>query len=333
MKLTKEQLKLHAQALALLDLPRDLTWDERAQVLAWWQPAAEDVTGGGAFFTPPLYAQAVAMEAGEQRTVLDLCAGNGALAFAMLQRAEQRGEHPQVVCVEQNPRFIEVGRKVVPEAEWVTADAFNVHTWEHLGPFDLFITNPPFGTPVRQPWLEFQGDSAYAALEVGMRLCNGGGVAILPAAGLPYQQEQNRVVLARGEALLEPACFTHCPCCGQSQIVTPSRYGVVERFVKENAVPIGWESVGPTFDWSHWETCDPWGNCAAFLKEWPEVELGVSAFEPQLLADELREAGELGSDETSFQDTGIKVSIMTTSWVRCKAPVRAAMPALQAALW
>ncbi|MCK9601748.1 MAG: hypothetical protein M0R06_22080, partial [Sphaerochaeta sp.] len=126
-----------------------------------------------------------------------------------------------------------------------------------------------------------------------MRLCNGGGVAILPAAGLPYQQEQNRVVLARGEALLEPACFTHCPCCGQSQIVTPSRYGVVERFVKENAVPIGWESVGPTFDWSHWETRDPWGNCAAFLKEWPEVELGVSAFEPQLLADELREAGEL----------------------------------------
>jgi hypothetical protein len=98
-------------------------------------------------------------------------------------------------------------------------------------------------------------------------------------------------------------------------------------------VPAGWERVGSTFDWSRWRINDPWGNCAAFLKEWPEVELGVSAFEPQLLADELREAGESNPDETSFQDTGIKVSIVTTGWARCEAPARAAMPALQAALW
>ncbi|MEJ7014770.1 methyltransferase [Sinorhizobium meliloti] len=49
-----------------------------------------------------------------------------------------------ITCVENNPRYVEVGRKLLPEARWINADVFD---WRELdlGRFDCAIGNPPFG--------------------------------------------------------------------------------------------------------------------------------------------------------------------------------------------
>ena len=50
---------------------------------------------------------------------------------------------PQITCVEINPRYVEIGKKLLPEATWICADVFDV--WQELGRFDTAIANPPYG--------------------------------------------------------------------------------------------------------------------------------------------------------------------------------------------
>jgi hypothetical protein len=50
----------------------------------------------------------------------------------------------ELTCVEINPRYFEVGRKLLPEARWINADVFDWRTLD-LGRYDVAIANPPFG--------------------------------------------------------------------------------------------------------------------------------------------------------------------------------------------
>src|SRR5690606_13034285 len=139
MKLSKQQAKLHQQAVALVRSGRALTLDERALVLENFHEGAEHMNGlAGAFFTPPGLARDFAIEVPECRRILDLCAGIGALADACSHKVQE------IVCVERNANYVEIGRAAVPGATWICADVFDVDTYRHLGPFDVVISNPPF---------------------------------------------------------------------------------------------------------------------------------------------------------------------------------------------
>ncbi|MGW2113733.1 methyltransferase [Streptomyces zhihengii] len=111
-RLTKEQSKRHQEACALVDLDRDLSIEV----------------------------------AGDR--VIDLCAGIGRLAYGCRDLWGRRwNDEParQFVCVEKNPDYVKVGRKVLPEAEWVCGDVLDVPNMG-LGRFDTAISNPPFGS-------------------------------------------------------------------------------------------------------------------------------------------------------------------------------------------
>lgn len=141
-KLTKLQAKRHAEAVDLLrqDL---LTEDERMFVLANWQESAQHInSAAGAFFTPYELACGLAIEVGPGR-IIDLCAGIGALSRAIIDYQRLNGTL-DVTCVELNPAYVEVGRKVVPEARWICADVLNVPSM-NLGRFSAAYSNPPFG--------------------------------------------------------------------------------------------------------------------------------------------------------------------------------------------
>lgn len=150
-KLTKAEARAHARALDLLD--KDvLTYDERVFVLDNWNEGANHINGvAGAFFTPTGLAGDFAIDAGGGRTI-DLCAGIGALAFHVYWRGyygRERGQpHPEIVCIEHNPSYVEVGRKVLPEATWICADVFSFDL-TGLGRFRSAIANPPFGATPR----------------------------------------------------------------------------------------------------------------------------------------------------------------------------------------
>lgn len=149
-KPSKEHARLHTEACALAHLDRALTSDEQEFVLRHWQESQNSTavtTLAGAFFTPLDLAQDFALHATGARRVIDLGAGIGALAWAARRKIVAGFVAPppvEIVCVERNPEYVAVGRRVLPEALWVCADVFELPT-EFRHTFDLAISNPPFG--------------------------------------------------------------------------------------------------------------------------------------------------------------------------------------------
>lgn len=142
-KLTKVQAKAHAEAVAILTKEK-LTEDERDYVLENWHPGANHVNGvAGAFFTPQGLAGDFAIDA-QARSVIDLCAGIGMLSYWIRNRSRWSERLAEITCIEINPAYVEVGKKIMPEARWICADVFEWRTLD-LGRYDCAIANPPFG--------------------------------------------------------------------------------------------------------------------------------------------------------------------------------------------
>lgn len=146
-KLTKPQAKAHQQACDLLSKDT-LTEDEKFFVLENWQESASHInTISGAFFTPFDLARDFAIETFPGR-VIDLCAGIGMLSFAMRCKHQWDRAPLDITCIEINPDYVAVGRKILPEARWIEASVFDVLDME-FGHFDIAISNPPFGRVTR----------------------------------------------------------------------------------------------------------------------------------------------------------------------------------------
>ena len=145
-KLTKAQIKKHDEALALLEKD-ELTHEDKLFIFEHWQESADHVNSkAGAFFTPWALAKDFALEMNTCARVLDLCAGIGTLSYAYWWRTGGKTAYLEkpisITCVEQNPAYIELGKRILPEATWIEADIFDL---PELGEFDIVISNPPFG--------------------------------------------------------------------------------------------------------------------------------------------------------------------------------------------
>jgi len=180
-KLSKPVRKLHEQARALLERG-GLDDDEREFCYRNLRPdATTDIGKGSAFFTPWEIANDFQIETlndiGRPKRVLDLCAGFGILSY-MQHRRWCSSEKPEFVCVEINPEYVEIGKKLFPEAQWIRADVFDLAELK-LGRFDEFYSNPPFG-PVpaayrnQYPKRRFE----YAVAEIGMQHADTGTMIV-----------------------------------------------------------------------------------------------------------------------------------------------------------
>lgn len=176
-KLTKAQAKAHNRALEILRQDR-LNEADREFVFDNWQEGANHINGqAGAFFTPMGLAWDLAIDVGG-RTILDLCAGIGVLGYAAYHRGSYDRENPrQVTCVEINPAYVEVGRKLLPQARWVCADAFS--DLSELGRFDWVVSNPPFGA------IDGRSDFDLAIVERAADFADD-ATFILPAMSVPF---------------------------------------------------------------------------------------------------------------------------------------------------
>jgi hypothetical protein len=183
MKLTKPQIKAHKEAMALVDCDRPLKDEEKEFILDNFQEAATHInSAAGAFFTPRGLARDFAIEvnggsAYKQRCI-DLCAGIGSLAYAV--------EHNvgSLVCVELNPEYARIGKRIVPDAEWIVGSVFDL---PDLGRFAWAISNPPFGAiPAHGFKGKYTGSQfEYRVIEVASRLADFGAF-ILPQMSAPF---------------------------------------------------------------------------------------------------------------------------------------------------
>jgi tRNA1(Val) A37 N6-methylase TrmN6 len=136
-KLTKQEIKEHNIAVELLK--KDvLTYEEKITVFEKFYESATSVNSeAGAFFTPHDLANDFSLNIYDKAKTIDLCAGIGMLAFA----AYHYRDYTDITCVELNPIYVEVGKKLLPEAKSLNQSIF---VYKEFGHFDQAISNPPF---------------------------------------------------------------------------------------------------------------------------------------------------------------------------------------------
>lgn len=147
-KLTYNQERLHKQACQLVNLHRPLTYDEKLFILENFRASSTAQNASDrAHFTPEALARDMAQLEVVGERVIDLCAGIGRLAFHC---QDLWGRWPDsgrpLVCIERNPAYVRVGKRILPEATWICADVMTIPLMlDELGTFDCAISNPPFG--------------------------------------------------------------------------------------------------------------------------------------------------------------------------------------------
>jgi predicted RNA methylase len=123
-KLTKPQIKAHREAMALVDCDRRLHDEEKEFILDNFHEGATHInSSAGAFFTPRGLARDFAIEVDggttDKSRCIDLCAGIGSLSYAVEQKVGS------LVCVEMNPEYARIGKRIVPAAEWIVCSVFD----------------------------------------------------------------------------------------------------------------------------------------------------------------------------------------------------------------
>lgn len=201
MKLSKRQIATHKKALQLLEA-EFLSDEVKEEFYKLYNEGADcDVTSSGAFFTPIDLAWDFAFDLAltcyrdkKKIKVIDLCAGIGVLSYCTHRRYRSTVDL-EIVCVEKNPKFVEIGKKLLPEATWLCLDITDPSEMLEIGSFDYAISNPPFGvipamncgsTP------RYSGsEAAYKVIDIASVLANDGLFIIPPEiCGFAYSGVQ-----------------------------------------------------------------------------------------------------------------------------------------------
>ena len=193
-KLTKKQSSRHREACALLANDK-LSHDDVEFIFNHWhEGTAIDQTFAGAFFTPPEMACDFRIEVHGDR-ILDLCAGIGVLSYYLFHFGYGRHGQPdrEITCIERSPAFVEIGKKLLPQANWICADVFDLDL-AALGHFDTVIANPPFGSNSRagNKAPRYSGSSfEYHIIDLASDLADY-GTFIIPQMSAPFKYSAAR---------------------------------------------------------------------------------------------------------------------------------------------
>jgi hypothetical protein len=92
--------------------------------------------------------------------------------------------------VEFNPEYVRVGRRLLPEVEWIEGDFYDLKLWQFLPRFDEAVSNPPFGKAVTTcdtKWIGYRGPAGLMVAAIGLRVARLGVKMILPQSQTIYR--------------------------------------------------------------------------------------------------------------------------------------------------
>lgn len=190
MTLTKAASKAHRHACRLLE-QETLSDENRFLIYEKFHEAADlDSRAHSAHFTPIDLAWDFRLDVHGDK-ILDLCAGIGILAFACSYMRGNYEDPPALVCVEKCERYVEVGKKLLPEAQWICGDIFDPDLQSRLKEMNLctVIGNPPFGKAMMKDRKapRYKGSVLeYAALDIAATLAKAGAF-IIPQTSSPFR--------------------------------------------------------------------------------------------------------------------------------------------------
>ncbi|MFW5890727.1 MAG: methyltransferase, partial [bacterium] len=180
------------------------------------------VSGNGIFFTPEEICRDFSIAVGDcEGEVVDLCAGIGKLSYIYFQSCQWNSKKPKITAIEKNPRFVEVGKKIISEANWICMDVFDESKWEEQGfkdkHFDLAISNPPFGQIGHQHWREMVNVADLTCVAIAMDKTKYGGFFILPFTSIPWKYSGKNgftsLESSRWDKIKEKYKNVICNCC------------------------------------------------------------------------------------------------------------------------
>lgn len=194
-KLSKRQINKHLKCLEIIKKD-ELTYDEKQFIFENYQESYSNKHGVlGAFFTPSDISMNITLCVNSYKKVIDMCAGIGRLASEIERQCELHGKTPDITCIELNPEFVEVGKKLVPSAKWICADITNqdlINELKNEG-FTQAISNPPFGNIKYDgnPILKYSGNEfEFKVLEIACTIADSAAF-IMPQSSTPFLYSGN----------------------------------------------------------------------------------------------------------------------------------------------
>ncbi|HED2478343.1 methyltransferase [Citrobacter sp. FDAARGOS_156] len=135
-RVTKKESQLHLKVMELVHSDRQLTEDDKEFIFNNYR--GDGIGATGAFFTPEMLAWDFILDAGCNDDCIELCAGIGRLSYYQFIR----NKPSHITCVELNPEYVLIGKRVLPQAEWIKGDALQYTPYRF---YRAAYGNPPFG--------------------------------------------------------------------------------------------------------------------------------------------------------------------------------------------
>ncbi|MDT9877560.1 hypothetical protein [Enterobacter cloacae] len=121
-RISKKESANHNKVMELIHSDKQLTQDDKEFIFTNYR--GDGIGATGAFFTPEMLAWDFILDAGCTGDCIELCAGIGRLSYYQYLR----NNPTHITCVELNPEYVMIGKRVLPEAEWITGDALQYST-------------------------------------------------------------------------------------------------------------------------------------------------------------------------------------------------------------
>jgi hypothetical protein len=198
-KLSKKQVEMHDKAMQLIHSDKPLTNDQKEFILQHFDESFNHSHKNiGSFFTPYDMAQEFRWLCQGNKRIIDLCAGIGGLSYHAwwFNNYNRSKDNVEVVCVEFVEEYVEVGKRVLPEATWIKGSILDMDLMLSLGEFDKAYGNPPFGKiktgKSETNWYGYSGNEfEYKAVAVASMIAKEGSF-IIPKGSSPFSNSGYR---------------------------------------------------------------------------------------------------------------------------------------------